>query len=115
MRKELQILKFYMKTLVSNSFLWEKALQDKNFAESYRARHARGEEPESLDKEYVRRWLAAQGFTGDGEVPALTDSVRIEAAKRYVEAFERITGTVFVADLRPPAARIEAALAAVVP
>lgn len=83
------------------------------YAQSYAERHARGEEPESLDKEYVRRWLSAQGFTGDGEVPPLTDEVRIEAARRYVEAFERITGRDFVADLRPPQARIEAALAAI--
>ena len=83
------------------------------YAESYAERHARGEEPESLDKEYVRRWLAAQGFTGDGKVPPLTDEVRMEAARRYVEAYERITGRGFVADLRPPQARIEAALAAV--
>jgi phosphoribosylaminoimidazole-succinocarboxamide synthase len=83
------------------------------FAESYAERHARGEEPESFDKEYVRRWLAALGFTGDGAIPPLTDAVRLEAARRYVEAFERITGRPFVADLRPPQARIEAALAAV--
>ena len=83
------------------------------FVESYVERHARSEEPESFDKEYVRRWLAAQGFTGDGEIPPLTDEVRLEAARRYVEAFERITGRPFVADLRPPQARIEAALAAV--
>lgn len=82
------------------------------YAQSYAERHARGEEPESLDKEYVRRWLSAQGFTGDGKIPPLTDEVRIEAARRYVEAFERITGRDFVADLRPPQARIEAALAA---
>jgi len=83
------------------------------YAQSYAERHARGEEPESLDKEYVRRWLSAQGFTGDGAIPPLTDEVRLEAARRYVEAFERITGRAFVADLRPPQARIEAALAAI--
>ncbi len=80
------------------------------FAASYAERHARGEEPESLDKEYVRRWLAAKGFTGDGPAPALPDDVRMEAARRYVDAYERITGRAFVADLRPPLARIRAAL-----
>lgn len=79
-------------------------------APSYAERHARGEEPESLDKEYVRRWLAAQGFTGEGPVPTLPDDVRVEAARRYVDAFERITGRAFVADLRPPLPRIRAAL-----
>ena len=79
-------------------------------APSYAERHARGEEPESLDKEYVRRWLAAAGFTGDGPVPTIPDDVRVEAARRYVDAYERITGRAFVADLRPPLPRIRAAL-----
>ena len=66
--------------------------------------------PESFDKEYVRRWLAAQGFTGDGEIPRLPDDVRVEAARRYLHAYERITGLPFVADLRPALPRIRAAL-----
>lgn len=82
------------------------------FADSYAARHAAGEEPESFDKEYVRRWLAAQGFTGDGPIPAIPDEVRIEAARRYIEAFERITGEAFVPDLRAPGPRIEAVVEA---
>ena len=80
------------------------------FAESYAERVKASAEPESFDKEYVRRWLAARGFTGDGEAPTLTDEVRVEAARRYVEAYERITGLPFIADLRPPEARIRAAL-----
>ncbi len=80
------------------------------FAESYAERHARGEEPESFDKEYVRRWLAAEGFTGDGEIPPLPDAVRLEAARRYIAAYERITGEAFVADARDPLPRLRAAL-----
>lgn len=80
------------------------------FADSYPARHAAGQEPESFDKEYLRRWLAAQGFTGDGPVPHIPDEVRIEASRRYLEAYERITGEPLVADLREPQARIRAAL-----
>lgn len=80
------------------------------FAESYAARHAAGQEPESFDKEYVRRWLAAQGFVGDGPVPALPDALRIEAAARYVAAYEQIVGEPFVADLRAPGPRIARAL-----
>jgi phosphoribosylaminoimidazole-succinocarboxamide synthase len=75
-------------------------------AGSYERRFAAGEEPESLDKEYIRRWLAAQGFQGDGPVPAIPDEVRIEASRRYIDAFERITGTAFVPDLEDPAVRI---------
>jgi phosphoribosylaminoimidazole-succinocarboxamide synthase len=80
------------------------------FEASYRDRLSRGEEPESFDKEYVRRWLAAQGFRGDGPTPVIPDDVRVEAAARYAEAFERITGGPFAPDLSDPAARIPRSL-----
>ncbi len=76
------------------------------FSATYEERMAKGEEPESFDKEYVRRWLAAQGFTGDGPIPVVPDDVRVEAAARYIEAFEMITGSAFVPDLEDPAVRI---------
>jgi len=76
------------------------------FSESYTERHARREEPESFDKEYVRRWLASEGYVGEGTPPTIPDEVRVEAARRYVEAYERITGTIFVPDPEPPLTRI---------
>ena len=76
------------------------------FLGSYQERFDKGEEPESFDKEYVRRWLAAQGFKGDGPIPTIPDEVRIEAAARYTVAFEQITGSAFVPDLEDPAVRI---------
>ncbi len=80
------------------------------FANSYASRFEAGEEPESFDKEYVRRWLAAQGFKGDGPIPVIPDDVRVEASRRYIEAYERVVGAPFVADLREPIARMAAAL-----
>ncbi len=79
-------------------------------ADSYGDRVAAGEEPESLDKEYLRRWLAAQGFTGDGPMPELPDDVRVEAAVRYARAYEHITAEAFVPNLRPAVPRILSAL-----
>jgi len=76
------------------------------FADDYAARLDAGDEPRSLDKEYVRRWYAAQGYTGDGPPFPMTDDVRVEAARRYIEAYETITGTTFVPDLEDPAVRI---------
>jgi phosphoribosylaminoimidazole-succinocarboxamide synthase len=76
------------------------------FSSTYDERFAAGQDPESFDKEYVRRWLAGVGFTGDGPVPAIPDDVRVEAARRYAEAFETITGRAFQPDLEEPAARI---------
>ena len=40
------------------------------YADDYEARFARGEEPRGLDKEYVRRTLAEQGYRGDGPAAA---------------------------------------------
>jgi phosphoribosylaminoimidazole-succinocarboxamide synthase len=61
----------------------------------------------SLDKEYVRTWLAEAGYRGEGTPPGLPDEVRIEAARRYIDAYERVTGEAFAADEQPPAERIE--------
>ncbi|MEZ4302847.1 MAG: phosphoribosylaminoimidazolesuccinocarboxamide synthase [Polyangiaceae bacterium] len=76
------------------------------FSSTYAERFNQGQEPESFDKEYVRRWLAAQGFKGDGPIPSIPDDIRVEASARYAEAFERITGAPFAPDLEDPAVRI---------
>ncbi len=80
------------------------------YADTYEAAMARGEDPRSLDKEFVRRWLVAEGFSGDGPPPVLPDALRIEAARRYIETYERITGTVFEPSTDPPIPRLRANL-----
>jgi len=83
------------------------------YADDYESRLAAGEEPRSLDKEYVRRWLANEAkWSGDGPPPTMPDEVRLEAARRYVASYELVTGTPFVPDPREPIARIAAALEA---
>jgi phosphoribosylaminoimidazole-succinocarboxamide synthase len=76
------------------------------YSDSYAARFAAGEAPESFDKEYVRRYLAERGFRGDGPIPELPAELRIEASRRYVEAVERITGASFEPNLDDPLPRI---------
>ena len=82
----------------------------------YRDRYERalseGKNPEALDKEYVRRWLIDQGWRGEGQHPELTLEVRCEAARRYIEAYEQITGTDFEPNTEPPEARIRRNLGA---
>ena len=77
------------------------------YENTYDERFRAGADPESFDTEYVRRYLAGRGFTGDGPLPPIPDEVKIEAVKRYVEAVERITGERFVPNLDEPIARIQ--------
>ncbi len=81
-------------------------------AESYDERFAAGEEPESLDKEVVRRALAAAGFTGEGDVPELPPEVWTATSARYVDAYERITGLTFEPAPYPVGERLAARLGA---
>ncbi len=83
------------------------------FRATYPERLARGEEPESFDKEYVRRWLADVGFLGDGPIPAIPDEVRVEASRRYIAAYEAIVGEPFVPDEEAPVPRLKRNLASV--
>ena len=77
------------------------------FADTYRSLFEQGKDQRKLDKEYVREWLADRGFRGEGKPPLLPDDVRIEAARRYIQAYELITGREFVVDDEPVQKRIE--------
>ncbi len=77
-------------------------------AAGYEERLAKGEEQEMLDKENIRQWLIKEhGFSGHGTPPALTDDVRVMLARKYIEAFERLTGERFESEVGSVAARIE--------
>ena len=80
-------------------------------AESYDDRLAAGHEPESLDKEVVRRALAAVGYTGTGPIPELPHDVWSATSERYIDAYQRLTGATFRRGAYPAAPRIHAALA----
>lgn len=78
---------------------------------SYEQRFEAGLDPESFDKDQVRRYLSRLGFAGDGPIPPIPDEVRIEAILRYIDAVEIITGEPFSPNLDPnPVARIAHAL-----
>jgi phosphoribosylaminoimidazole-succinocarboxamide synthase len=76
------------------------------FSNTYPERFASGGQPESFDKEYVRRYLKDQGFSGDGPIPSIPDDVKIEASRRYIEAVETITGQAFVPNTEDPITRL---------
>lgn len=79
-------------------------------ADSYERRLAAGDEPESLDKEVVRRALIDLGYDGRGSVPHLNADIIAATSRRYVDAYERITGDAFVPAPQPADGRIRAAL-----
>jgi phosphoribosylaminoimidazole-succinocarboxamide synthase len=81
------------------------------YAGSYERALAAGGDPRALDKEHVRRELVARGYTGQGAPPPLDDELRLEAARRYIEIYEQVTGRPFVPDLEPPAERLRRNLA----
>ena len=73
---------------------------------SYATRLAAGEEPESLDKEVVRRALLATGYHGDGAPPNLPVTVWQQTGDRYIDAYQRLTGTTFHPAAYPVGPRI---------
>lgn len=75
-------------------------------SESYESRLTGGHEPESLDKEVVRRAFADIGYKGEGPIPRLPDTVWSATTARYIVAYERLTGTSFVPGSYPIAERL---------
>jgi phosphoribosylaminoimidazole-succinocarboxamide synthase len=69
-------------------------------ADSYAGRHARGEEPESLDKEFLRIWIAARCDPYNQPIPVIPDDTLVEFSAKYISLYETVTGQEFDA---PPA------------
>ena len=65
-------------------------------AASYEERFGAGAPPESLDKDFIRRWVAARCDPYRDPIPAIPRAVVAEAARIYVDVFETITGEAFV-------------------
>ena len=51
-----------------------------------------GSSPPSFDKQYVRDFVSASGWNKEPPAPALPDDVIAGTRKRYVTAYERLTG-----------------------
>ena len=77
-------------------------------AQGYEERFAKGVEQEMLDKENIRQWLIKEhGFSGHGKPPPLSDEVRVMLARKYIEAFERLTGQKFESEIGSVEQRIK--------
>ena len=82
--------------------------------DSYERCFSVGRPPESLDKDFVRRWVAERCDPYREPIPEIPSDIILEAARIYIGVFEKITGQSFVVpepDI-PPLARIRANLAA---
>tara|TARA_Y100000590_G_scaffold418260_1_gene518810 strand:- start:45116 stop:46024 length:909 start_codon:yes stop_codon:yes gene_type:complete len=64
-----------------SSRFWDKAL------------YSPGKSQPSFDKQYVRDWLTESGWDREPPGPELPDEIVNETLERYIEAYERITGT----------------------
>ena len=79
-------------------------------ADSYEGRLSRDEEPESLDKEVVRRALIDAGYDGHGMPPTLEAAVWEATSQRYIDAYERLTRLTFQPGSYPVEDRIREVL-----
>lgn len=80
-------------------------------ASSYEERFARGEPPESFDKDFVRSWVAARCDPYRDPIPEIPRELILQTSRRYVEAYETITGERFQPPTGPLLERIRANLA----
>ncbi|RDJ22345.1 phosphoribosylaminoimidazolesuccinocarboxamide synthase [Bosea caraganae] len=65
------------------------------FAESYPERFARGEKPESFDKDFVRNWVAARCDPYKEDIPEIPAELIRQTSDVYIKAFEAVTGGTF--------------------
>lgn len=74
-------------------------------ADSYAERFAAGNEPENIDKEFLRLWFVDNCDPyNDAELPAAPDDLVVELSSRYIQLYERITGRDFTPVTEPPIA-----------
>jgi phosphoribosylaminoimidazole-succinocarboxamide synthase len=64
--------------------------------DSYEERFAAGLPPESLDKDFVRRWVTERCDPYRDPIPDIPREIVLDAAQLYIEGFETITGESFL-------------------
>ncbi|MBW2974846.1 phosphoribosylaminoimidazolesuccinocarboxamide synthase [Candidatus Woesearchaeota archaeon] len=76
--------------------------------ETYGERFAKGEEPENIDKEFLRLWFKEHCDPyRDETLPEAPEELVVELSRRYIRLFEMITGREFKADVGDVKGRIE--------
>ncbi len=86
-------------------------------AKSYEARMAAGQEPESLDKEFLRLWVNERCDPYKDDIPEIPPETLVAFGGKYIALYEQATGRAFempAADL-PVRDRVRKNLAAALP
>jgi len=79
--------------------------------DSYEERFSNDQEPENIDKEFLRLWFKEHCDPyKDETLPEAPEELVIELSKKYIKLFEMITGQEFEAVVGDVSARIEANL-----
>ena len=63
--------------------------------DSYADRHANGEEPVSLDKEFLRLWIVERCDPYHDPIPEIPPETLLEFSGRYITLYQTVTGLVF--------------------
>ena len=64
-------------------------------ASSYEERFAAGQEPDSLDKEFLRLWISSRCDPYKESIPVIPDDTLIDFSARYIDLYEKISGKNF--------------------
>ena len=84
---------------------------------SYEERLGEAKEPESLDKEFLRLWIAGECDPYKDPIPEIPEDTIIEFSGKYIALYEQVTGLKFVYpdNSQPVGERVRANLAAALP
>ena len=86
-------------------------------ADTYAAKIEAGENPESLDKEFLRLWIAARCDPYKDPIPEIPAETIAEFSGKYIDLYEQVTGQLFEKPniATPVRERIRAALKSELP
>ncbi len=86
-------------------------------ASGYPAAFQAGTRPPSFDKDVIRSWVVARCDPYKDPIPKIPEEMIAQTSQIYIEAYEAITGQVFVPDLTgvTPLSRVTANLAQFMP
>jgi phosphoribosylaminoimidazole-succinocarboxamide synthase len=68
-------------------------------AANYEQAFESGRRPESFDKDFIRSWVSARCDPYNEPIPTIPDEIIKQASQVYAQAYEAITGNIFLPDV----------------